>query len=71
MKHSFPFLQTLWELEMFPFLMLKIEVPRASWVNENLSRTIYGNIKRVADTWCFQVKRIISAPDNLSIQEIS
>lgn len=42
-----PFLQTLWELEMFPFLMLKIEVPRASWVNENLSRTIYGNIKEL------------------------
>lgn len=56
---------------MFPFLILKTDMPRANWVNENLSRIIYRNIKRVAAIWCFQAKLIISAPDNLNIQEIN
>lgn len=56
---------------MFPFLILKSEVPRANGVNENLNRIIYRNIKRFPDTRCFQAKPIISAPDNLNIQEIS
>lgn len=58
-------------LKMFPFLILRTEVPRANRANESLSRIIYGNIKRVPDTQCSQAKPIISAPDNLNIQEIS
>lgn len=45
---------------------------KSNWINENLNRIIYrGKIKRVADTRCFHVKLIRSAPDNLNIQEIS
>lgn len=67
----FHFYKLSWWHKMFPFLILNTEVPRANWVNENLSRIIYRNIKRVPNTQCFQAKLIISAPDNLNIQEIS
>lgn len=56
---------------MFPFLILKTEVARASRVNKNLSRIIYENIKGVPNTRCFQAKPMISAPHNLNIVEIS
>lgn len=66
----FHFYKLSWWLKMFPFLTLKTEMPRPNWVNEILSRIIYRNIKRVSDIQCFQAKMIISAPDNLNIQEI-